>query len=325
MSSPKTTFAQDAKRAIADYKALRKAQAVELRDAKLRYDSSIRKITSQHKLQIKEFMAKISRQQAMKIRRMQQDFQTVFDWKNIGRRPDPLSLVKKGYFVADCHMHSNYSDGVMTVEDILSRARELKLNIAVTDHDEIKGSLKALEKAARYGVNVLPGIEASSKEGKHFLFYFLDENEMKRFYANELRGRLYRPTSQLLEVKPDYSTIMVWAHPKGIYPWQSHTPDFNTHSLDGMEAYNSWGLSKNIREVYAWARKEKRFSIGSSDAHMIREIGNVVTYTRARSFEGFFNQLERRHARIIGRDVNYLMNMMTYGVKYVFTRKPATS
>jgi predicted metal-dependent phosphoesterase TrpH len=54
--------------------------------------------------------------------------------------------------LADLHIHSVYSyDGTAPVASILNRAQEVGLNvIAITDHDEIKGSLKAFDLAPRF-------------------------------------------------------------------------------------------------------------------------------------------------------------------------------
>jgi predicted metal-dependent phosphoesterase TrpH len=49
---------------------------------------------------------------------------------------------------------------------VLARARHIGLNvIAITDHDEIDGALKALDLASIYGVEVIPGIEITTAEG----------------------------------------------------------------------------------------------------------------------------------------------------------------
>src|SRR6266496_469850 len=47
---------------------------------------------------------------------------------------------------ADLHIHTFYSyDGTASVSDVLGRAKQIGLDvIAITDHDEINGSLKAL-------------------------------------------------------------------------------------------------------------------------------------------------------------------------------------
>lgn len=69
--------------------------------------------------------------------------------------------------LADIHMHSIYSyDGTASVTAILKRAQQIGLDvIAITDHDEINGSLKALELAPNFGVDVIPGIEVTTAEG----------------------------------------------------------------------------------------------------------------------------------------------------------------
>ena len=60
--------------------------------------------------------------------------------------------------LADLHIHTIHSyDGTASVPAVLTRARQIGLDvIAITDHDEITGSLKALELAPRYGVEILP-------------------------------------------------------------------------------------------------------------------------------------------------------------------------
>ena len=69
--------------------------------------------------------------------------------------------------LADLHFHSIYSyDGTASVTAILKRAGQIGLNvIAITDHDEITGSLKSLDLAPRYGVEVIPGTEVTTAEG----------------------------------------------------------------------------------------------------------------------------------------------------------------
>lgn len=74
---------------------------------------------------------------------------------------------KENIGLADLHIHSIYSyDGTASVPAVLRRAKELGLNvIAITDHDEIAGSLKAMELASTYGVEVIPGIEITTADG----------------------------------------------------------------------------------------------------------------------------------------------------------------
>jgi len=69
--------------------------------------------------------------------------------------------------LADLHIHTIHSyDGTATVRAVLKRAQQVGLNvIAITDHDEIRGSLKALELASSFGIEVIPGSEVTTAEG----------------------------------------------------------------------------------------------------------------------------------------------------------------
>lgn len=68
---------------------------------------------------------------------------------------------------ADLHIHSIYSyDGTASVPSVLRRAKQIGLNvIAITDHDEINGSLKALDFASQFDIEVIPGVEVTTAEG----------------------------------------------------------------------------------------------------------------------------------------------------------------
>ena len=75
---------------------------------------------------------------------------------------------------ADLHIHSTYShDATSTVRAVLKQAADTGLNvIAVTDHDEIRGSLEAQELASKYGIESIPAVEVSTKEG-HLVALFV--------------------------------------------------------------------------------------------------------------------------------------------------------
>lgn len=76
---------------------------------------------------------------------------------------------------ADLHIHSAYShDATATVRAILKQAADVGLDvIAVTDHDEIRGSLEARDLAPKYGIEAIPGVEVSTRQG-HLLALFVE-------------------------------------------------------------------------------------------------------------------------------------------------------
>ena len=76
---------------------------------------------------------------------------------------------------ADLHIHSVYShDATTTVRAILKQAADVGLSvIAVTDHDEILGSLEAHELAPKYGIESIPAVEVTTKDG-HLVALFVE-------------------------------------------------------------------------------------------------------------------------------------------------------
>jgi predicted metal-dependent phosphoesterase TrpH len=90
----------------------------------------------------------------------------------------------------DLHLHTTFSDGSRTPSDVLTLASKAKVSaLAITDHDTVSGLPEALEAGRSLGIEVIPGIELSSRWGAtelHILGYFLDWNDP------ELRGHLTR-------------------------------------------------------------------------------------------------------------------------------------
>ena len=81
----------------------------------------------------------------------------------------------------DLHVHSTYSDGTYTVEELVDYAVNKGLSaIALTDHDTIDGLDEIIDYAKDKPVEVIPGIEFSTEyEGKdiHILGYFFDYSD----------------------------------------------------------------------------------------------------------------------------------------------------
>lgn len=79
---------------------------------------------------------------------------------------------------ADLHLHTVFSDGTYTPEELISASHRAGLSaIAVVDHDTTDGIAPAMEAAGKKGIEVLPGIELSAEyEGSevHILGYLVD-------------------------------------------------------------------------------------------------------------------------------------------------------
>ena len=78
----------------------------------------------------------------------------------------------------DLHIHTTASDGTCTPREVVRLAVEQGLRaIAVTDHDTIVGHGEAMLAAMDYDIELVPGIEISTKYGVavHILGYFLED------------------------------------------------------------------------------------------------------------------------------------------------------
>lgn len=79
---------------------------------------------------------------------------------------------------ADLHIHTYYSDGLQSPEDVVNAAKANGVNlIAVTDHDNALGRKEAAKFAIGAGICAVEGIEISAYEGDlkvHTLGYNLD-------------------------------------------------------------------------------------------------------------------------------------------------------
>jgi predicted metal-dependent phosphoesterase TrpH len=179
---------------------------------------------------------------------------------------------------ADLHMHTIYSyDGTAPVSAVLKQAKQIGLDvIAITDHDEIKGSLNALGLAHKYGIEVIPGVEVTTAEGDLLALNVTQNIE---------RGLSLIET--VLHVR-DLGGFCIAPHPMaggfGMKSLSGHSIIKSLHNpsvartLIGIETYNATAIDK-MSNHYAH-RLGKRLGLaklGNSDAHIVETIGLGMT------------------------------------------------
>ncbi len=109
----------------------------------------------------------------------------------------------------DLHIHSTFSDGNFTPEEIVKHASKIGLAaIAITDHDNTDGTLSAIIEGKKLGVEIVPGVElsvepeSSQDEEIHILGYYMnwqDENfqEKLRHFREARRERAHQILEKL--------------------------------------------------------------------------------------------------------------------------------
>lgn len=142
-------------------------------------------------------------------------------------------LYSLNYYKADFHMHTTYSDGIEEPQITAADARRSGMDIiAITDHNQIRGSMKArkLMKEAGANMTVILGEEYSLEYSPmHILSYGLDEevdrrylmrwiensDEIKKYANDDVRCDpvAYACTQVLLEKVHELGGISILAHP----------------------------------------------------------------------------------------------------------------
>ena len=85
----------------------------------------------------------------------------------------------------DLHSHTTESDGTFSPEELIAEALRVGVKtLGITDHDTFSGHDLAMAAARQGGVNLVRGIELSTKlhgQSVHLLGYFLDQNDLDGF------------------------------------------------------------------------------------------------------------------------------------------------
>ena len=224
------------------------------------------------------------------------------------------------------HMHTDHSDAALTVERALEKAREEGFGIAVTDHNEVSGSLKAFSIAQEE--IIVPGIEVSAADGPHILAYFFSPHDLEDFYDHHVAPHkrsspwlaIRSDTPKIVEALSRYSCLTVAAHPYGYLMFNKglqkcidleYIPPEIVDGFEGFEVIcGGMAHALNLRAVELVQRKGKCFT-GGTDGHIISDVGSVVTCARASTHEGFLQEVEARRNLVIGKEKDPFQKMAT--------------
>jgi len=183
---------------------------------------------------------------------------------------------------ADLHIHSNYSDGRPTIQEILDYVEEkTDLNvIAITDHDTAEGALLAsqLIKKKRYRFELIVGEEVTSLEG-HIIGLFLSKTIPPGMAAHQVLKEIHSQGGLAIAAHPFESTTI-------------KNPDYLTmngvgmltlirekNHFDGIETVNGTPTLRDENLQAAFLNRALLFKAetGSSDAHIVEAIGKGYT------------------------------------------------
>jgi predicted metal-dependent phosphoesterase TrpH len=173
----------------------------------------------------------------------------------------------------DLHTHTKYSaDGFLEPEKIVETGKRRGLSgIAVTDHNTIKGSLKA-KKYETDDFKVICGSEISTERGEVIGLFLSSEIISQTFLdvVDEIR---------------EQDGVVVIPHPfDEIRNNGVNLEKKDVKLIDCVEVHNSRCLRQKYNDnAIEFAQKNNLIGVAGSDAHFAREIGNSGIIIREKS------------------------------------------
>jgi predicted metal-dependent phosphoesterase TrpH len=212
--------------------------------------------------------------------------------------------------LVDTHVHTHYSDGTAGVKRIERYCRRRGMGLAITDHNEIRGSTSLCE---REQMPVLPGIEVGTEEGIDLLVYFSAPDALEHFYIDAVEPflrtrfmvRSWIRSERCLAVAREMDGYISLAHPFALgrksldYQHGRHGKSFVETVLDGVDAIelHNGGVHRQANlKAKAYAETcGKRLTVGS-DSHRLGTIGSCGTFLTGcdvgHSSDSMFNDLK---------------------------------
>jgi predicted metal-dependent phosphoesterase TrpH len=224
----------------------------------------------------------------------------------------------------DMHSHSHYSrDGFSKPEELLQKAKELGIGLAVTEHNNFDSAEEYKKLNKKFNVPIIFGQEQKVySEGKfvgELLFYFLQEPIISKDLFEAIdEGKKKGALISIAHPFDFFRKPMLFGFRK--------LPEMRK-LLDAAEVFNArvfFNFVNKRAEKFAFDNK-LAFTAGS-DSHMVSEFGHAMAVCEADSIEGFRKCLEKRKTTVEGRLSGPLVHVKTtlrnYGIiKNSFERK----
>jgi len=104
----------------------------------------------------------------------------------------------------DLHLHTNFSDGKLSPDQLLKFAYENHYAyLSITDHDSTLGYQEATKHLAKYPMDLIPGVEVSTiyqTSDVHILAYYIDvHNELLTEMLKKIYDSRYGRAKQMVE------------------------------------------------------------------------------------------------------------------------------
>jgi len=181
----------------------------------------------------------------------------------------------------DLHIHSLYSDGSMTPNEIITAAIENNVGmLAVADHDVIGGTLAIREKCEQSGIKYLPAVEIDTLDNRtnfHILAYDFDvTNQEFTDFLSHTRFMLDESNIKLIEaMRHDYPSL-------SLQDFDDFTYDIHLGGWKALQYFVAKGLTSALMEgtkfysEYGITSEKSGYSTIHAAVHRIKKAGGYA-------------------------------------------------
>jgi predicted metal-dependent phosphoesterase TrpH len=166
---------------------------------------------------------------------------------------------------ADLHCHTRYSpDSFAAVDAVLEQASRRGLtHLAITDHDEVEGALRARDN--HLGLAVIVGTEVSLEDGAHLIGLFLER---------KIAARTWREAADEIRAQRGFVLVPHPFHPRsGLF--RAGVDEELLKSADAIEVCNGYEPPERNQAAARLARERGLPAQAGSDAHYAVDVGRA--------------------------------------------------
>ncbi len=211
----------------------------------------------------------------------------------------------------DTHVHTKYSDGTGSIQDILKNAKKRGIGLAITDHNVVKGAIKAVE---HNGNTIIPGIEVGTIENRHVSLLFYNAKELQEFFNKEVQNKRIKekwfnwwrtkiPTVELIDTATQYNCVIVAPHPYNrLFTEKNWSPKKieNIKKIHAVETINSAVTPKSNAVAKRFAECLNKPQTAGSDAHNVQNIGKAGIITEGSTINEILNEIKKGKVKVKG-------------------------
>ncbi|MBK8024088.1 MAG: PHP domain-containing protein [Chloroflexi bacterium] len=182
---------------------------------------------------------------------------------------------------ADLHMHTNVSDGIATVQQMLDHAEhrtDLDV-VAITDHDCLDASLWAYEHRHRYRFDIIPGLEVTSRDG-HILALWVTRPIPRGMSLVETVAAIHEQGGLAIMAHPLEPTIDF----RAFWRYLLKPAVLIESGINAIEIFNAGAITPGGNWLAAQHFRDAGIPlVGNSDAHRPEDIGSGYTRFRGKT------------------------------------------